>query len=177
MEYELGERDMVLKPSKDKALEALDLIINVLREHEKAMDNLVGELSNITERLGETDDISSKIERIEECLASLQNCLTDLVNRIVVPQSTPAYSPRLHPLTVKCREWKDFRKLAASAEIVSFIFESTEKLFQAYALKKGRIFSYHGEFPEDTLLLKFWLSKQLNIDEQNIFEGTLNYRI
>jgi hypothetical protein len=32
-------------PSKDDALEALDFIINVLREHEKDLDRLINELA------------------------------------------------------------------------------------------------------------------------------------
>jgi len=45
-------------PSKDEALEALDFIINVLREHEKDLDRLINELGTITGRLGDTGEFS-----------------------------------------------------------------------------------------------------------------------
>ena len=43
---------MVRKEStKDEALEALDFIINILKEHEKDLDRLINELGNLTEKL------------------------------------------------------------------------------------------------------------------------------
>ena len=60
-------------PSKDEALEALDFIINVLKEHEKDLDRLINELGTITEGLGDTGELSGKIEKVEERLVTLQS--------------------------------------------------------------------------------------------------------
>ena len=63
--------------------------------------------------------------------------------------------------------------MAAGAETVSYIFKEVEGTFQADALSKGRIVSYTGEFPQNSSLLKLWLSRELDITEEVIFEGDL----
>jgi hypothetical protein len=51
----IGVELMSKRPqSKDEALEALDFIVNVLKEHEKDLDRLINELGTVTEQLGET---------------------------------------------------------------------------------------------------------------------------
>jgi len=165
---------MVVKPSKDKALEALDLIINVLIEHEKDLDKLIGKLGDITEGLGKSKNISNKIERIEENLASLHDDLTKLVNFKNTSKSIQVYSPRQNSLTVKCGQWHEFRTLATNAETISVLFEDSDKSIQVWALKNSRIFYYHGEFPQEILLLKLWLSKELDVSEHTVIEGTFD---
>jgi len=160
------------RPSKDEALEALDFIINVLKEHEKDLDRLIGQLGTITESLGETGEITGKIEKVEERLTTLQNEITSLVKYISSPREAPPY---IHgpPVIVKCKQWQDFKILAANAETVSYQFKETEKTFQADALKEGKVLTYTGEFPQNARLLKIWLSKELDITEEKIFEGVL----
>jgi len=58
------------KQKKNEALEALDFIINVLKEHEKDLDRLIGQLGIITESLGETGEITGKFESIEDSVGS-----------------------------------------------------------------------------------------------------------
>ena len=163
---------MAKKPSKDEALEALDFIINVLKEHEKDLDRLIGQLATITESLGETGEITDKIEKVEERLTTLQNEITGLIKYISSPKPTPAYPPG-PPVTVKIKQWQDFKNLAAEAETVSYLYKETEKTFQADALKNGKVLTYTGEFPQNANLLKIWLAKELNIPEEKIFEGLL----
>jgi len=40
---------MSRKSSKDEAFEALDFIINVLKEHEKDLDRLIGKLDEVAQ--------------------------------------------------------------------------------------------------------------------------------
>ncbi len=164
---------MERKPSKDEAFEALDFIINVLKEHEKDLDRLISQLGIITESLGETGEISEKIEKIEDRLGSLQGEITNLIKYIASPREQPshAHGP---PVIVKCKQWQDFKNLAAGAETVSYLFKEMEKSFQADALKKGRVLSYTGEFPQNARLLRLWLSKELAVAEEDIFEGVLD---
>ena len=164
---------MERKPSKDDALEALDFIINVLKEHEKDLDRLINQLGIITESLGETGEITGKIEKLEDRLMSLQDEITNMIKNVGgAPKASPSH---LHEpnVTLKCRQWQDFKNLAAGAETVTFLFKGSEDSFQADALKNGRIFSYTGEFPQNSLLLKLWLSKELDVAEEVIFEGVL----
>ena len=74
---------MERKPSKDEAFEALDFIINVLKEHEKDLDRLISQLGIITESLGETGEISGKIEKIEDRLGTLHGEITNLIKYTV----------------------------------------------------------------------------------------------
>ena len=46
-------------PAKDEALEALDFIVNVLKEHEKDLDRLINELGNVAGQLGETGELNA----------------------------------------------------------------------------------------------------------------------
>jgi uncharacterized coiled-coil protein SlyX len=170
-----GDKDMERKAGKDDALEALDFVINVLKEHEKDLDRLIGQLGIITESLGETGEIAGKIEKLEDRLMSLQNEIANMSKQMV--GSAPITSPsHLHgtTVTIKCRQWQDFKNLAAGAETITFLFKEAENSFQADALKNGRILSYTGEFPQNSHLLKLWLSKELDVAEEVIFEGVLD---
>ncbi|MCK4435342.1 hypothetical protein KAU87_00870, partial [Candidatus Bathyarchaeota archaeon] len=164
-------------PSKDEALEALDFIINVLREHEKDLDRLINELGTITGRLGDTGELSGKIEKVEGRLATLQTEITNLITYLSAPHETmavPAHvvqeekaqtlqvrETRGPPVILRCKQWEDFQTLAHQAQTLSFLYKEAEKTFQVDALKDNQIITYSGEPPKETSLLKIWLSKQL----------------
>ncbi len=179
-------------PSKDDALEALDFIINVLREHEKDLDRLINELGKITERLGEAGELSGKIESVEERLTNLQGEISNLISYLSTSQPTSheaqkvpaarmptqktqvaAAEVRGPPVILRCKHWEDFQTLARQAQTLSFLYKEAEKAFQVDALKNSQIITYSGELPKQTALLKSWLSKQLDIPEDRILEGVL----
>ena len=164
---------MERKQNKNEALEALDFIINVLKEHEKDLDRLISQLGIITESLGETGEITGKIEKIEDRITTLQGEITNLIKYLATPRGSTSDTQGT-PVNVKCKQWEDFKNLAAGAETVSYLLKEAEKSFQADALKNGRIVSYTGEFPQNTSLLKLWLSKELDVTEEVVFEGALN---
>jgi hypothetical protein len=168
----IEDEEMERKPSKDEALETLDFIINVLKEHEKDLDHLVGQLGIITESLGETGEISSKIEKIEDHLSSLQAEIANLISYRGAPRVGQSQGNGCRVI-VTCRQWQEFKNLAEGAETVSYLFKEAEKSFQADALKKGRVVSYSGDLPQNAFLLKLWLSKELGVAEKDIFEGVL----
>jgi hypothetical protein len=176
-------------PSKDEALEALDFIINVLKEHEKDLDRLINDLGTITERLGDTGEFSGKIEKVEERLGTLQNEITNLITYLStsrepmaipaqVTQQEKAQTPQVRemrgpPVILRCKQWEDFQTLAHQAQTLSFLYKEAEKTFQADALKNNQIITYSGEPPKQTSLLKTWLAKQLDIPERKVLEGIL----
>jgi hypothetical protein len=170
-----GDKDMERKPTKNDALEALDFIINVLKEHEKGLDRLINQLGIITESLGETGEITGKIENIEDRITSLQGEITNMVKNVSAPKDSPSYT-QTTPVIIKCKRWEDFKTMASGAETVSYLFKEAENSFQADALAKGRIVSYTGEFPQNSSLLKLWLSRELDVAEESVFEGVLNIR-
>lgn len=164
---------MSKKPSKNQALEALDFIINVLKQHEKDLDRLISQLGKVTGRFSKGGEVPEKIGRVEERLASLQSEIAQLIKELSAPKAFPVRGIRGPPVIVRCKQWEDFKTMAIGAETVSFLFKEAEKSFQADALKDGRVLTYNGEFPRDARLLKFWLARELKVSEENVFEGVL----
>lgn len=168
-------------PSKDETLEALDFIINVLKEHEKDLDRLIGELSEITSSLGSTGELGDKIESVEERLSTLQTEVTNLIGHLASPSKLAAptmlVSPQPPksgpPVIIRCKRWDEFKVLANNADTVSFLFRESEKGFQVDALKDGRVLTYSGELPKDSNLLKMWLTGELEVNQDKILEGIL----
>jgi small-conductance mechanosensitive channel len=177
-------------PSKDDALEALDFIINVLKDHEKDLDRLLNELGNITEKMGDAGELNSKIEKVEERLTTLQGEITNLITYLsaspqqsrIIPKQLmqehkeevmPAMETRGPPVILRCKQWEDFQTLAYQAQTVSFLYREAEKTFQVDALKSNQIITYSGDLPKATAMLKAWLSKQLEIPEKKVLEGIL----
>ncbi len=116
-------------PSKDDALEALDFIINVLKDHEKDLDRLLNELGNITDKMGDAGELSGKIEKVEERLSTLQNEITSLITYLsaspqrapIVPtqiaqerreEALPVREAHGPPVILRCKQWEDFQTLA-----------------------------------------------------------------
>jgi len=173
---------------KDEALDALDFIVNVLKEHEKDLDRLINELATVTTQLGDSGKLSGKVEKVEQRITGLQNEISSLINYL-------STSPREAPLLIKeqksevvqagvmhgppmivilqCKHWEDFQTLAFQAQTLSFMYKEAEKTFHVDALKSNQIITYSGELPKLTALLKMWLSKQLDTPEKNILEGVL----
>jgi hypothetical protein len=178
---------MSKKPqSKDDALEALDFIVNVLKEHEKDLDRLINELGTVAEQLGDTGELSGKVEKVEQRITGLQNEISSLINYLSTsPREAPLVIKEqksevveagvMHgpPVILRCKQWEDFQTLAFQAQTLSFMYKEAEKTFQADALKGNQIVTYSGELPKLTALLKMWLSKQLDIPEKKILEGIL----
>src|SRR5665647_2021971 len=82
--------------SKDDALEALDFIVNVLKEHEKNLDKLINELATVTEQIGDTGELSGKVEKVEVKLDTLQKAVTNLVGKLsgISKEALPAPVPK-----------------------------------------------------------------------------------
>jgi hypothetical protein len=177
-------------PSKDEALEAVDFIVSVLKEHEKDLDRLINELGGITERLGDAGEITGKVEKVEERLTNLQNEITNLITFLSAPHEASAIPVLLPsqgqkpealqvvdtkgpPVILRCKRWEDFQTLAYQANTLSFLFKEEEKTFQVDALKNNQILTYSGELPKAASLLKSWLSRQLDVPEKNVLEGVL----
>ena len=98
--FEDWKDPMSEKPSKDEALEALDFIVNVLKEHEKDLDRLVSELGTVASQLGESGELNGKVKKIEDKVSGLQNDVGNLLNSISalpreasVPKSLPVNEP------------------------------------------------------------------------------------
>ncbi len=190
---------MSRKPqSKDEALEALDFIVNVLKEHEKELDKLISELGTVTEQIGVQGDLAAKVETVEEKVTGLQGEISNLISCLststpiqpeapaakqqrtiepvqpsqpaIVPQTAIVQGP---PVILRCKQWEDFQNLAAQAQTTSFTVKEAEKTFQVDALKGNQIVTYNGQLPNASALIKSWLAAQLGVPEKKILEGVL----
>jgi seryl-tRNA synthetase len=174
--------------SKDDALEALDFIVNVLKEHEKDLDKLINELATVTEQIGDTGELSGKVEKVEAKLDTLQKEVTNLVVQLsgISKEALPAAVPKEQPnevgadcvhigpsVILRCKQWEDFQNLAVKAQTLSFSYKEEEKVFQADALKGNQFITYSGALPKLSSILKMWLSKQFDVPERSILEGVL----
>lgn len=174
--------------SKDDALEALDFIVNVLKEHEKDLDKLINELATVTEQIGDTGELSGKVEKVEIKIETLQKELTNLIGQlsskskealplvVAKEQSNEVAEVTMtssHSVIMRCKQWGDFQNLAVKAQTLSFSYKEEEKIFQADALKGNQFITYSGELPNLSSILKMWLSKQFEVPERNILEGIL----
>jgi hypothetical protein len=179
--------------SKDKSLEALDFIINVLKEHEQNLDKSINEFALVTEHLGNTDALNGKIEKVEEKIGTLQKEITNLIAIMssstkevlsteskkqepaseVTPTASLALVQGRPSVMLHCKQWRDFQSLALNAQTVSFSFKEVEKVFQVEALKGTQLIFFSGTLPNLSIILKTWLSRQLGIAEGNILEGFL----
>ena len=177
--------------SKDEALEALDFIVNVLKEHERDLDKLISELATVTEQMGDTSELTGKVEKVEEKISGLQKEVANLIGYVsagtskpapaVVVKEQPQIMAPIAPVVtqgrpsviLRCKNWEDFQALAVGAQTVSFNFKEEEKVFQADALKGSQIITYSGAIPKFSAVLKAFLSKQLNVPQQCILEGVL----
>ncbi len=178
--------------SKDEALEALDFIVNVLKEHERDLDKLINELATVTEQMGDSGEVSGKVEKLEEKINNLQKEVTTLIGYLsgVPKEALPALPTAQTPavpapaaaapvavggpsVILRCKQWEDFQVLAYRAQTLSFSYKEDEKVFQADALKGNQIITYSGALPKFSAVLKMWLSKQLDVPERSILEGVL----
>ena len=202
MQAKLGYAMSRRPQSKDEALEALDFIVNVLKEHEKELDKLINELGTVTEQIGVQGDLADKVEKVEEKITSVQDDISNLVQTLTNQTPTQAAAtlagkqpkttqptitavtpqPQILPQTtittgppviLRCKQWEDFQNLATQAQTTSFTVKEPEKTFQIDALKGNQIITYTGQLPNISVMIKAWLSKQLTVSEQKVLEGVL----
>jgi len=177
--------------SEDKYFEALDFVINVLKKHEQILDKSIQELTTLTEYLENLNGLNSKVENAEEKINTIQKDVTDILGgRLIMAKGTlQASIKELEPqglkltaipsevgysgssLILHCKQWEDFEALAKQAQTLSFSHKEDEKLLQVNAIKRNQLIRFTGALPGFSIILKAWLSQQLNIPESNIVEG------
>jgi hypothetical protein len=177
--------------SPDRSIDALDFIINMLKEHEQQLDNSFHEMATITEKVGSTiDGLKGKVGEAEEKISNLQKEVTNLIAYVsggvakgVLPAAIKKQTGQAAPslalestscVILRCERWEDFQALAMHAQILTFSYEEDMTVFQANALKGNQLIIYVGAFPNFSIILKNWLSLQLDITELNILEGTVD---
>jgi hypothetical protein len=163
-------------------LEIFDFTVNALRELETELDRLSCALAEVTEwQRAKIKDLNEKLSKTEEKMVGLEREIEKLKkiilsssnqkivhqldkNGVLSPESGYAPSIRLN-----CKQWEDFKALAGQAQTVTFECAEAEKKLRVTALKNNQVFAYEGELPDLRILLKPWLSSQLEKDQ--VLEG------
>ncbi len=177
--------------SEDKYFEALDFIINILKKHEQILDKSIQELATLTEHLESISALYGKVENAEEKISVIQNEVTQIIgDQSNVPKeasqakeenqapqtlathdfSKPVLQSGL-TLLLNCKQWEDFAALAMHAQTLSFSYKEDEAALQAHAVKGNQMIKYTGALPSISIILKKWLTQQLDITDPNVLEG------
>ena len=129
----------------EEKIDALDLIIKVLKEHEKELDKLA-------ERL-ETTLSGIKVEKVDqakiaESLASIKSKIMNISDTLTVLE-TPR-PPKLP--VIQCGKWIDFKDRSINAKTVTF--EIREEDFIINSISNGNVQTYFEHLPELTFQIK-----------------------
>jgi hypothetical protein len=112
----------------DEKMDVMDLIINVLKDHETKLDELVSRLESLpTPRAGRADDSEAEIK--------------------VKPQRPVVGSPRPAgpAVTAVLKRWADFRLKCEGSQLVAF--DTEESVFEVSALAGRVVYVYREEIP------------------------------
>jgi len=144
--------------------------------------------------MGNTGEITNKMERLEQKINVLQKEVTNIIGYVsssVAKTSppTPVASSlatnlsgavvagnRGPSVVLHCEQWADFQSLAVGAQAISFRYKVEEKNLQVDAIKGNQIISYCGAAPKFSFMVRVFLSKELNVLEKNVLEGALTVR-
>jgi hypothetical protein len=117
---------MGIERNFEDKIDVMDLIINVLKDHETKLDELVSRLESLPPpRTGRTDEVEAKdVARRPDIVSSRQ--------------VGPA-------VTAVLKRWPDFRMKCKSAKLVAFDIE--ESVFMVSALAGEVVYIYKEEIP------------------------------
>jgi hypothetical protein len=105
----------------DEKVDVIDLIINVLKEHEKSLDEIVTRLEGVISRAPH---------------------LNAAANQGVTVQQ----EPRRASISAVLRRWAEFRERCAGAGLVAFDIEGNQ--FKVAALKESVLYQYTEDIPD-----------------------------
>ncbi len=136
----MGAVAKLMCPSSEfqEKIDVLDLIINILKEHEESLEGLADRLEGMINNLHSVED---KISSLNENLAQL------LFSNTANPLIAPSQANETKPLTlIDCREWAEFKDKSKKARTVAF--QVKEKAFTVSSLSNGVVFKYSEVLPE-----------------------------
>jgi hypothetical protein len=161
--------------AEEGSSKVFDAILNNLRELERNFNLLISQIQNIRDSSSLTGDAAETFESAKKRLSIIQKEISGLAESIPASDAKTSSVPNVlgPPLIIRCKNWEDFKLNASSAENISFLCREEEKIFQVDAVKGSRIYTYSGQLPMGSVLLKIWLSKELGTDTSRVLEGIL----
>jgi hypothetical protein len=151
------------------AIDAVKFILSVLKQHEKDLDRLITELGHTAGKLKKIGALTDRIQLTADRLSASLKEISGL-ERPFFPSSSK------RPVVATCKQWEDFKSMSTGAETVSFRVDEAANTVQVYALKDGWVITYCYDFakgsPHFEKSLKTWMSRELDVTEDKIFEGS-----
>ena len=117
---------MGIERNFEDKIDVMDLIINVLKDHETKLDELVSRLESLpSPRTGRATESEAKDDALRPAV-------------MLAPQAGPV-------VTAILKRWPDFRMKCKSSKLVAFDIE--ESIFLVSALAQGVVYVYSEEVP------------------------------
>ncbi|MEM1582011.1 MAG: hypothetical protein QXK89_05825 [Candidatus Bathyarchaeia archaeon] len=168
--------------SDSEKMNALDFVINVLREHEKNLDALIERLEEIVVGLPATITETSPEAEAERKAAEPEKAPKAI-------EAEKAIKAARAPVSVICENWSDFKEACIGAELVTF---HQNGALSVKALQGNIIYEYREMVPTrmeslqcgvpvrfqtslDALEIKRILSRELNVPENKIIKGEIYF--
>lgn len=136
------------------------------------MNRILEDLRRKLESSGVDEGYMRKISDIKEQFSVINDGISELLHSLS-KFSNVNESGFTSPVILRVKGWEDFRAMTSNTSTVSFLFRPEEKTFQADALREGRVYTFSGQIPSATDLLKAWLSRELKVEERRVLEGVL----
>jgi hypothetical protein len=160
--------------SKNAKVMECSRVISAFNEHEKGLREVLRNLYLIAEDRAKDKTFSGRIREVEEHFLNVKDEISNIISSIC---SSASGSKGEHmfgpPVIIRCKQWEDFKFQATDSTAVSFLYKAEERAFQVDALKEGKVYTFSGQMPNDTILLRRWLAKELNMEESKVMEGVL----
>lgn len=166
--------------SDSEKMNALDFVINVLREHEKNLDLLISKLEEIISELPVAiREISEDKEKPKE---------EERKTPAIVCEAKEEKVSKA-PVKIICDDWSDFKEACRRAEIIAFHQNETLSI---KALQGNIIYEYREMIPIraenmrcgisvrfqtilDPLEVKRTIARELNVPENKIIKGEIQF--
>ena len=151
-----------LRRFQDK-IDVLDLIISILKDHEKSLSDFIEKMDAFIKEV-------SVLKKVGE------------ENRISRPRRF-TQRDNCNVISVGCRRWSDFREVSMGARLV--VFEVRDGGLYITSMSNGFIFKHFHKLPGSEAVtslppesldvgnVKRWLSDELKVPENRIVEGHL----
>jgi hypothetical protein len=161
--------------AEEGSSEALDSILNNLREFERDLKRLIGQFHKIGDNSGLSGEAAEKFGTAKKRLSSIQREISNVVESLPASGATSSITTSVvgPPVIIRCKNWEDFKPQAVNADNISFLYREEEKTFQVDAVKGSRVYTYSGQLPSGAALLRAWLSKEVRTESSKVLEGVL----
>ena len=167
-------------------------ILEALMRNSENLKKVMDTVSNIGDVVGDkyeanTVKIIEKIENLQESITKLANSIQQSKSPVPERSEGATSLPKLQGANVSdtelikpqlsaimtCNTWEDLQVLALQPSMVAFTLREAEKRFEVDATKGNQIFVYVGEMPKLEELFKTWISSQLTVAKEKVFQGTI----